>query len=295
MDKYKFLTTTTYGSYNQIPTENDFINIKFVDSNRSVANEKMIYPKHTHFNYEIIVVEQGTYECNLNKIRLKLEPSDIILIQSGQQHEDILTKGVVWYSFHFRLYFENNQEIFFFAPETTPEEQIIHTAAQDRDFFTSMISIFEKEAVNSLNQNYSVHNALFNAVFKKIISLVPDKYKNEQFIDRYSLEKEENRIISVFNKLLDTQPPLPLLCKMCSMSRSSLHRSCMHYFNMPPRKAFTHFKMSHIAEFIRKNPQVSMKELSETFGFKNQFHFSRIFKKELGYYPSLLSKRLSEK
>ena len=112
--------------------------------------------------------------------------------------------------------------------------------------------------------------------------------KNEQFIDHNSLKNEEQRIISVFNKLLEVQPTLQLLCKLCSMSRSSLHRSCINYFNMPPHKAFIHFKMSHVAEFIRKNPQISIKELSETFGFKNQFHFSRVFKKELGYCPSLL-------
>ena len=295
MNDKKFLNITTYGSYNQIPIEHAPVNIKFIDSNRIVEKEDSIWPKHTHFNYEIIFVENGNYKCVLNKRKLQLQPFDIILIQSGQQHEDILEKGVRWYSFHFRLYMQNNQEIFFFKSETSPQEQIIHLDDNDCDFFTTMISIFEKEAVNSLNQNYSVHSALFNAVFKKIISLIPDKYKNEQFIDHNSLKNEEQRIISVFNKLLTVQPTLSTLCKMCSMSRSSLHRNCMHYFNMPPRKAFSHFKMSHVAEFIRKNPHLSIKEISETFGFKNQFHFSRTFKQELGYHPSMLHHKYIKK
>ena len=291
MSDKKYLTTITYGSYNQIKTSEEFVNVRFIDSNRTIAEDDSIYPKHTHFNYEIIFIENGIYKCELNKKELTLGPFEMLLIQPGQRHEDVLSKGVIWYSFHFRLHFANTQEMFFFAPGVLPEEQILHTEAKDQEFFISMIKIFENETGNSLYQNYSIHNALFNAVFKKIITLFPDNLKNEQFTDRYSFQNEENRIISVFNKLIDSQPSLQTLCKMCCMSRSSLHRNCMTYFNMPPRKAFVHFKMTHIAEFIRKNQRISIKELSETFGFKNQFHFSRVFKHELGFYPSFLQSK----
>lgn len=293
MNDKNFLTTITYGSYNQIQERDESVNIRFIDSNRTIAEEDSIYPKHTHFNYEIIFVENGIYKCELDKKQLKLEPFEMLLIQPGQRHEDILSKGVIWYSFHFRLHFTNSQEMFFFSQGVSPEEQIIHTGAKDQIFFTSIIKIFENETGDSLYHNYSIHNALFNAVLRKIITLIPDNLKNEQFTNRYAFPNEENRIISVFNKLIDSQPSLQTLCKMCCMSRSSLHRHCMDYFNMPPHKAFIHFKMSHVAEFIRKNPGISIKELSETFGFKNQFHFSRVFKQELGCYPSFLQSKIS--
>lgn len=75
------------------------------------------------------------------------------------------------------------------------------------------------------------------------------------------------------------------------MSRSSLHRLCHLLFNMPPRKAFIHYKILHIQNFIRENPEFSVKELSLMFGFKTQFHFSRVFRNVIGTWPNFLIKQ----
>ena len=293
MSKTDKFTVKTFGSYKHLQGEIDSIKLNFLDSNRTEAQNKAIYKKHTHINYEMIIAEKGVYQSAVNDSILKMNEDDVIIIQPGQTHEDFLQKGTIWYTFHFCLNAENNMNFLIFDKNTRPHEQILRLSGTDKDFIKTMIRLFESESKSDIYKNYLIHNALFKTIFRKLISLYPPDVLNEYFNSHHMLQQEAAKIISIFNKNLSKQPSLEDLCKLCAMSRSSLHRACQIYFNMPPRKAFQHYKMNHIVEFIKKNPDTSIKELSVIFGFKNQFHFSRMFKQETGYYPSLL--RLKDK
>ena len=96
---------------------------------------------------------------------------------------------------------------------------------------------------------------------------------------------------AVFASHLEELPDLKTLCTATHLSSTALHRLCQACFNLPPRKAFMHFKMLHILDFIRANPLIPLKQVSAIFGFRNQFHFSRVFRQEMGYSPSLLNRR----
>ena len=286
-EKNKF-NIQTFGSYKHLQGEFDDMKISFIDSNRMEANEESVYRKHTHIVYEAIIIEHGNYKCTVNDKMVKLSKWDIIVIQPGQKHEDFLAKGTIWYTFHFCITSDDKLNMLIFDKNIRPSEQIIHLASPERDFFSNMIKLFESESQENIYECYLIHNALFIAVFRKIMSLYSPFLLNEQFSSRHMVQQQAAKITSVFQKNLSKQPSLADLCKQCSMSRSSLHRTCQIYFNMPPRTAFLNYKMNHIVEFIKKNPDTSVKELSLIFGFKNQFHFSRMFKQQIGCYPSLL-------
>ena len=295
MYKTEKLNVTTFGSYKHLQGETDNIKICFTDSNRTEAQQNGIYAKHTHIVYEAMIIEHGIYKCAVNDIPLKLNEWDMLIIQPGQSHEDFLKKGTIWYTFHFYINSDENMNVLIFDKNTRPQEQIIHLSQPAKEFMQSMIKLFESESKDDIYEAYLIHNALFGAVFRKMISLYPAALLNEQFNTGHMMQHQAAKITSIFHQNLSKQPSLEELCKLCAMSRSSLHRTCQIYFNMPPRKAFLHYKMNHIVEFIRKNPHISVKELSTLFGFKTQFHFSRIFKQEIGCYPSLLQMKYKNK
>ena len=295
MAKNNKFTVETFGSYKHLQGELDSIQVNFIDSNRTEAQNKAIYKKHTHIYYEMIVAEKGVYQSAVNDTMLKMNEGDVILIQPGQTHEDFLQKGTIWYTFHFYLNCAENINFLIFDKNTRPQDQILRLSDADKEFIKTMIKLFESEAKNDIYQSYLIHNALFGAIFRKIISLYSSLLLNEYFNNRHMVQQEAAKITTIFHKNLSKQLTLNDLCKLCAMSRSSLHRTCQIYFNMPPRKAFLHYRMNHIVEFIRKNPHISVKELSSIFGFKNQFHFSRIFKQEIGCYPSFLQMKYKSK
>jgi AraC-like DNA-binding protein len=123
------------------------------------------------------------------------------------------------------------------------------------------------------------------AVFSRLVILLAIQDKNitgEMPLQPYMTDK----IKKIFLQNISCNPTLDDFCRQCGMSRSALHRFCLKYFNRPPGKAFMHLKMKHAIEVMRKNPNIKIKELSSEFGFKNAFHFSRVFKKELGKSPA---------
>ena len=295
MYKTEKLNVQTFGNYKHLQGEFDNIKIRFTDSNRTKAQQNGIYKKHTHIMYEAIFIEEGSYKCTVNDEIIQLQKYDIIIIQPGQTHKDYLKTGTVWYTFHFTIDIDDNMNFLIFNKNTLPREQIISPDTASIDFLKTIIKLFEAESKNDIYECYLIHNALFGAVFRKILSLYSPVHLNEQFTSRHMMQQEAAKLISVFHNNLSNQPSLTELCKLSAMSKSSLHRTCQLYFNMPPRKAFLHYKMNHIVDFIKKNPHVTIKELSNIFGFKTQFHFSRVFKQEIGSYPSLLLQKYKKK
>ncbi|MBE6405193.1 MAG: AraC family transcriptional regulator [Lentisphaerae bacterium] len=288
MDQSTDISVQTYGSYKHLKGETDNIKVCFADSNRMIAQTESVYKKHTHVVYEAIIIEKGVYRCSVNDTQLLLNEWDMIVIQPGQKHEDFLQKGTAWYTFHFWINAEDDQTSLIFERNTPPQDQILHIEGESREFFASMIKLFESEAKINAEECYHIHSSMFRAVFHKILSLYRKDLLSEQFITQNAMRQEATKIQTVFHRNLARQPSLQELCKQTAMSRSSLYRACELYFNRSPRKAFLQYKMNHIYEFIKENPEISVKELSQIFGFKTQFHFSRLFTQEMGCYPSLV-------
>lgn len=289
----EYLRIKQIGDYLPIINEEDDFRVRFIDSNHTVVVSDGIYKKHTHILYEIMLVEHGPYRCILDGCELKLKPWDILLIQPRQQHEDFLFKGCSWFAFHFHLFStkEHSLPSSVFLSDIRPQDQIAHIS--DHSFFLSLIQLLSSEGRKKEKRFdcYRLHNAIFAVILRKILSLYPKESLHEQFSQRISIDQEAARLYSVFSRHISEMPTLAELCRESNMSRSSLHRLCRNLFNMPPRKAFIHYKICHIQNFIRENRGFSVKELSQLFGFKTQFHFSRVFRNEAGCYPNFLIKQ----
>ena len=291
MDFQKEISVQTYGSYKHLKGEFDEFKVYFTDSNRTFAQDNGIYKKHTHVVYEVILIEKGIYRCAVNDVKLELNEWDLLVIQPGQQHEDFLQKGTIWYAFHFWISTEEHLSSLIFEKEVRPQDQVIHIIEKEREFFVSMIKLFEMETKNNEYESYMIHSSMFKAIFHKILTLFPKQLLAEQFTDHHSMNQEAARIKTIFHRNLSRQPTLQDLCRQTAMSRSALYRACQQHFNLAPRKAFLHYKMNYIYDFIKENPDIRVKELSSIFGFKTQFHFSRLFTQEMGCYPSFISRQ----
>lgn len=42
-----------------------------------------LFPRHQHFNYQLIFAVRGSYRCLLNDQALALRPRDILIVKSG--------------------------------------------------------------------------------------------------------------------------------------------------------------------------------------------------------------------
>ena len=283
----------TTRNYLFILSEEEDFRVRFVDSNHTVVVSDGIYKQHTHIMYEIILVERGRYRCLLDGCELLLEPWDLLLVQPNQKHEDFLYEGSSLFCFHFHLLPATDKSLpaTIFSPDASPCNQKIHIF--DVSFFLYLIRQLTVKGENGENgfEYFRLDNAIFSVILRKLLSLYPVTVLHGHFTQQIIVGREVSRLYSVFARHSTDMPGLDELCRETNMSRSSLHRLCHLLFNMPPRKAFIHYKILHIQNFIRENPEFSVKELSLMFGFKTQFHFSRVFRNVIGTWPNFLIKQ----
>lgn len=57
-------------------------------------------------------------------------------------------------------------------------------------------------------------------------------------------------------------------------------------YGVSPSQYLTEIRLRHAKRLMRENPHMLMREVAELVGFKNQHHFSRIFKKNEGMSPT---------
>jgi len=68
------------------------------------------------------------------------------------------------------------------------------------------------------------------------------------------------------------------------MSKRTLAYKCKELLGESAAKAFSLYKLQR-AENILLNTSKTIQEISELFGYDNQFHFSRSFKKQYNVSP----------
>ena len=272
--------------------EDDF-RVRYVDSNHTVVTSDGVWDSHTQVSYEIILLNRGKYKCLLDDFEIELNPWDMLIVQAGQKHKDYLYKGCSMFAFHFHLLPASDGKLppSVFAPGVKPEQQKLHL--EDKAFFLFLIRnlITQNREAKDGFEYFHLHNAIFGVIFRKILLLYSKNILHETISQQINIDLDTSKIYSVFSRHLADMPGLEQLCHECGMSRSALHRLCQQLFNMPPRKAFIHYKILQIQNFMIKHPGMRIKELSEMFGFKNPFHFSRVFRQETGTYPSNLIKQ----
>ena len=286
------LQVRTTENYLRMLNVKDDFRIHFVDMTRTVATSDETWEEHRQVCYEIILIYRGKYQCKLDDQAITLNPWDMLIVQQGQKHEDFFQKGCTLFGFHFYLIPQTDSESMttLFDAETKPAQQVLHL--EDRKFFLFLIRNLIGPASNRKDKSeyFYLDNAIFNVIFRKILLLYPPHVLHENISRQITDDYEISKLYSIFTKHLSDMPDLNELCQESGMSRSALHRLCQELFHLPPRKAFMHYKITQIQNFILKNPGLRVKEISEMFGFKNPFHFSRVFRQELGYYPNSLIK-----
>ncbi len=95
-----FVRSESIKYYNEVPLpfEPLFYAIAFVKPTVNRA-----YIKHQHPAFEIIIPRQGLYQCMLNGRKIVLNQQQIVLIQPGDIHQDILQTDTEYCAITFKL------------------------------------------------------------------------------------------------------------------------------------------------------------------------------------------------
>lgn len=242
------------------------------------------YPGHHHTNYELILVEQGPYRCELNGAELVLKDGQILVIKPGDYHQDHLHNGQRHYVLHFRLVSDAHgvNAVALFKPKVAPALQICHANhVRDMMFLRELKREAEEKAVHAP----VVQDCLLEALVWRTIRDLPAQGLSDAILRMPKDEATREQIVGVMKRHLKGSPSVVVLAEELCVSPRHLASTCKTLFGLSPARLFVRVKLQH-AEVLLRSREYRVKEVSDDLGFANPYHFSRVFRRHFGRPPS---------
>jgi AraC-like DNA-binding protein len=203
----------------------------------------------------------------------------------GHSNSDHLSQNEPFLCIHFNISSrdskKNKNQLF--VPGLLPNRQIAQIPS--KDFVRDVFALAEK--YRDQNIPLYVFDHFFLALFQLFISAFPPECltltTTQENIQNYTYQ----RIFNYFNDCLSNNNfSIKEFCKILNCSPRTLSRICNEYFYQSPHKAFQAYRLHATLRYLQENPNATVKETAELFGYANAFHFSKAFKKIFAISPS---------
>ena len=271
-----------------------FVSIQFFK-----AKQDFTFRRHCHPAYEIIIPRSGDYKCLINGQELSVEVGELLLVQEGDWHQDILRDDTEFTVITFAI---NNPEK---RDNSNPDNANVKrklfkdkTAAINQkitspcdELSTSLLKLLAATGTaENDSSTYYVLDGIFHALFWKIIFLFPEEQLAPGFVKNMSNESAKQQLLRIFEKNIHAKMDIPQLAGCMNMSESQLAHKCKEIIGESPARAFARYKLKR-AETYLKDSHTAIKQISDMLGFDDQFHFSRTFKRFYGISPAVYRKK----
>ena len=141
-------------------------------------------------------------------------------------------------------------------------------------YFIQLYSL-EESYMNSLDFSYYAYSTIIFMLVEMKKSLIANK-KGNDIADR--IKEIIDNHISENIKVLD-------ICDELKMCKSSIINIFKNKYHITPNK-YKCIKKMDVAKNMLLNENISIKQISISLGFIDQYHFSNSFKKQFQMYPS---------
>lgn len=260
--------------------------IQPVFSNLSISHARLEarYSRHQHADYQVVIVEQGRYDCRVNDTPLELTPGQVLVVKPGDWHEDECRPPLKYSTLNFRLTstLAEVHSISLFVDGVRPEQQV---ARASRGQFTVLMRDIERESNQEDPLSSMVLDALLRQFFWRMARHLPRAAISPAFLEHSGRQAFVARLHRLFQANLHTPMTVAHMADRLRMSERALTYQCRDALGDSPAHAFLRFKVEHAARTLAET-NMSVKELSVSLGFANQYHFSRAYKRITGRAPS---------
>jgi len=262
----------------------------FVGLNRVKVENDYHFPEHRHSDFELIVVESGPYLCRLNGVDLTVRETEALLIQAGDLHEVKLSKGQQHVVMQFSLQgsgSENSPNVDIFAPNVPVERQVI---PMDRDFLEAVLSQLEQESKGSGRFSSQIQDVLMEQVFWTLMRALPSNSLSPIFLRESKDEAFMRRFCRVIEDRIGERLSLLQIARALDCSTSTVTKRCRAIAGCSAAQFSARIKVRAALRELSQTDR-TIKEIGYQLGFRNPFHFSRVFKRLTGKPPSAIRTR----
>ncbi|MBR2344301.1 MAG: helix-turn-helix domain-containing protein [Lentisphaeria bacterium] len=225
--------------------------------------------------YVLEAVREGYGKLKVNGIEYEVNPGDCYLLPVYGQHQYASDPDAPWVKHWFN-----------FAGSLVPEllrsynlaGRVIFPGVFMADRFAEMLNILEQQDMD-MRQNVfaGIITGLIAEISSRCHAIDPDPS------DRLSPEASALRTM-LEKHLAEPSPPLAQLAKKIGRSEAQMLRIFRREFGTSPIAYLLDKKLEQ-AMLMLRDTAFSIKEISIKLGFKDEFYFSRLFRKKCGKSP----------
>lgn len=263
------------------------LNLQLLRISRLEVKEDHHYFPHDHLWGELIIPLRKTYACVINGCSLLVEPGQMLLVQPFDRHEDFYHQGGELIFFIFELHDLSGQLwrdgiVSAQAPVAARALNLGVGSPLERllDFLLAQTTEGENQMLAQVK--------LGEAFLWRMIAAIPTPWLSPRLVDGIERSAFRRRVLAYFME--DARAPLDAACLAATlgMSKRSMEYKFRALFGTSPGRAFTAYKIQLAAQMLRRGD--SVKAVAERFGFSDQFYFSTVFKRLMGFPPSQVGK-----
>ena len=236
------------------------------------------YGVHRHMDHELIYVESGYYKAWLNHEKITLNPGSMLLVCPGDLHDDESRMDLKFYSLSFTL--RPGRAVEAGIPLLKRHE--LNAADQVFSDESGVILSIMKEASAEMQSretgSTSLAHILLHELFWRMVRGIPDEFYSVEFRRCSEIDDFPQSLYRVLADNVNHALDVPGLARKLAVSTTRLNRLCNEYLKKPPARLICEYKILQAKEFLVKT-DLSIKEISDMLKFKDQFSFSRTFKR----------------
>ncbi|MBO4770478.1 MAG: AraC family transcriptional regulator [Clostridia bacterium] len=258
---------------------------RVLDANYCIMQHPVLHPDRTLDCHELIYMLDGEWTINQGGEELTLKNDDVALLFAGEHHF-----GTVPCRPDTKMMYLNIS----FA-----EGDMKNCGKDSRfaDVFPSVISCRSNSRINRLFADaiyYShIDSVTGELILSSLVKLVLCEISN-----LFRVEPSANLPIYRTVKMMQKEPDkffsVDDLAKVTFVSTRTLSELFKKTFGLTPHQYQIREKINLVKKDLSEYPGLSLRVLAERYGFTDEFHLSKVFKKETGISPREYRHRMKQ-
>lgn len=248
------------------------------------------------FDYEIILIEKGTWKLIFDDTSIVCQQNDIILLRPGISHQiESIGSGVSQPHIHFDLKYEQDSEQVFVSFKDEPgfteeEKKMIRPDLFGKIIKTPILSVKNPERFKKLlfsvidvfERRKDLFQLQYKSLMNEMIYMILESYAD------IAVARQDNDIIMLIKEYIDhnfyNRITLETLEKQFHYNKFYIEKKFKNAQGIPIKKYYNQLRYEAIQDAFKQGYSVT--QTAEMFNFNSIYTFSRFFKTISGISPT---------